>query len=248
MSVQRSYDKILVLAPLIYFSYGVFRALILNNDTIMYGSIVSILPIAILVLIYFFYKDIKDKISVGSLLLILYSIVHINEQAIAYSNGYERSDLVSIGILSIAITYTFWMKNFKQNIIIHILSIASFLSALTLTDTTLNKTYLGMIFVILSIWKLTNDFFIKRYYIAFKKNNKLDAYKETIGLLNHEFNNVNGLALLLLSRKSKKEELTKDEVELEKVLKRVSGLVKDLNVIDNYESEKYTEGIEITKL
>lgn len=218
------------------------------SDVILYGSLISLALMYSVVFLYFINQTISKKFTVGTIFIVLYFIIHFNEHALASFNGYLRSDLVSISILSIAITYTFWMNVIKQNFIIHFLSLSSFLTALSLTDTAMKKSYIGMVFILLSIWKFTNDFFIKKFQIALEKSNKLDAYKETIGLLNHEFNNVNGLALLLLKRKKKEERLTEDEQEFEKVLRRVSGLVKDLSEIEDYETEEYTKGIEITKI
>lgn len=248
MSLEKSYDKILYVAPFLYITYGLSKSFLMGTPDIIFPHIVVFVVQMTFSLVVNKTEILGKVLNISRALIFFYAVTHINEQYIAFIHHYMPLDIVSIGILSIAITYTFWMKSFYANIIIQIIAMVSFYTAVFMSTNLLYPTYIVMAFTLLAIWKLTNDFFIKKYYIAFEKFNKLAAYKETIGLLNHEFNNVNSLALLLIKRRAKDNKLTENEVEFEKVLKRVSGLIKDLNNIEDYETEEYTQGVEITKI
>lgn len=248
MSLEKSYDKILYVAPFLYFIYGLLKSALMDTPDIIFSHVLVFFIELIFSFIIINTHILGKSLNISRALILFYCITHINEQYIAFIHHYKPLDIVSIGVLSIAITYTFWMKSFYENAVIQTLGIVSFFTAVFMSTKLLHPGYIIMTFSLLSLWKLANNFFIKKYYIAFEKSNKISTYKETVGLLNHEFNNVNGLALILLKRKEKDEVLSEEEKKFEKILKRVSGLIKDLNNIEDYETEEYTQGIEITKI
>ena len=248
MSVEKSYSKIIYIAPLIYFVYGACRYFFLDSSMILNAHVITIFPMYLLALSYNYIPSLKSFLNINRVLIGFYLIVHVNEQLLAYNHGYLRSDLVSVGILSVAITFAFWIKSLRENTFIYLLGLSSFSYAIINSDAPEYKILLIVSFFLLFVWKFVNDYYIKKYHSAFEKDNKLVAYKETVGLLNHEFNNVIGITLMLLKRAKKSGPLSEQEEELEKVLKKITTLVQELNSIQDYETEDYTQGIKITKI
>lgn len=248
MKLENSYLKIIFIAPIIYFLYGLCRSFFLDVPFILTAHTFTMIFSYAIGITYSQVDWFHQKFNVQKVLMSYYVLTHANEQVLAYFNGYVATDLVSIGILSIAITFTFWMQTFKENLLTYIIGLASMCSVIYISDVPKYKASLMISFFLLFFWKFVNDVFIKKYNIAFEKDNKLKAYKETVGLLNHEFNNVSSIALMLIKRLKKNNDINKEEEELEKVLYKVTELIKSLHESNEYESEEYTQGVKITKL
>lgn len=248
MKLESSYLRIIFIAPMLYFLYGLCRSIFLDLPFILTGHTFTLIFSYAIGITYSQVDWFNQKFNVQRVLMSYYLLTHANEQVLAYFNGYIATDLVSIGILSIAITFTFWMQTFKENLFTYVVGLASMCSVIYISEVPKHKASLIVSFFLLFFWKFVNDIFIKKYNIAFEKDNKLKAYKETVGLLNHELNNVSSIALMLIKRLKRNNDINKEEEELEKVLHRVTGLIKSLNDSNDYDSEEYTDGVKMTKL
>jgi hypothetical protein len=247
MEISKSYAKLLYAAPVLYSLYGLARYYLLGEAyTFQCYAVVNILDL--MIAIWRNNTELGQKIPVKNVFHYFFINTMINEHVVSYLHDYQIFDMFSLTVLCISITYTFWMKSLKENMYVHLLATSSFFLGLVLNQAVEHKVYVGLTFLLLATWKFSNDFYIKRYYQAFEKDNKYKAFKETVGLLNHEFNNISTIALLLLRRKKKEQELDEKEKELESVLLRMSQLVQDLNELKDYKSEKYSQEISITKL
>lgn len=249
MVVSQSYARLPYFGVVLYLFYGMGKGYLFENS-LFYKSyvILCLIEFVVVLLLNKFLKMPQSRV-INHTMNTIYLLTLTHEHIVAALNDYQVFDVFSILLLSVAITYTFWMRSKLENLFIHIMSLASIAISLICSSFETNRMYLFVSFFLLSTWKFVNDFYFKRFHEAYEKDNKLQAYKETVGLLNHEFNNVNNLSLLLLKRRKKEAgSLDEKEEEFEKVLVRTQDLIQDLNNVNDYQSEEYIAGSKITKI